>query len=494
MDRPGPGLVFGVLLGTAFLGALVIGVAPDLRWIVLQCGISAAIPAAYFAIRQSGGNNAADFFDLGTLFVSIAFVYTFVPLANFAWHDGAFSAADARMMMLQPAPDFVTRVGWHYLVFMAGFVAVYLRFQRQKQGSSTARPNPPRGDFLFWMIAVYALCQIVMIALKVHYGLGADTYLESYRVYQDVPVFLQQGMGWLTGFSRIVEIGILACFFSRYQRHRVAVWAWIGVIGVATFLRLHARTDLMIVIGSSVFLYHAFVRQVRLGRLVVVGLVTIASFQALGVLRGLGGDLDAMGTHELLNSGSEFEAIFGNSVHILTMRENGQQLLPRYSWYLSELSILIPQQLLPFTKIDPATWYVRAFFPRYAAMGGGFAWGSIAQSIVGFGLVEAALRGVLLGAVLAKIDWFLRSRWARFEYVVVYAWMMATLYMSMRNVTFYFVHGTVYFVAPWLLVCHAIQRSVPHSGLTVDDDAAIGPSGDDGVSFGLPEGSNPSTT
>jgi hypothetical protein len=481
-------------LGVGLLGALVVSVDPDLRWPLLQCGIAVAIIAAYMSVRYSRGYDALEFFDLGTLFVSIAFLYTFVPLANYVWRGGTFSNdADARMMMLQPAPETVTSVGWHYLLFMAGVATAYLAYQRHDKPRSTARPSPPRGDFLFWMIGLYATCQIVMIVLKVRYGLGAETYLESYRVYLDVPVFLQQSMAWLTGFSRVVEIGILACFYSRYQRYRVAAWAWIAAVAIATFLRLHARTDLMIAVGSSLFLYHVFVRQVRLGRLAVVGVITVTAFQALGVLRGLGGDVDAMGTHELLNSGSEFEAIFGNAVHILTMRDSGQGLLPRYVWYLNEVSILIPQQLLPFTKIDPATWYVRSFFPRYADMGGGFAWGSIAQSIVGFGLPEAALRGVLLGALLASFNRYLRARWSNFQYVVVYAWMMATVYLSMRNVTFYFIHGLVYMVAPWLVACHAIQRSVNRAGPIGGTDPASGSLADDTGAFALRRAGRPPT-
>jgi hypothetical protein len=106
-------------------------------------------------------------------------------------------------------------------------------------------------------------------------------------------------------------------------------------------------------------------------------------------------------------------------------------------------------------------WYVRTFFPRYEALGGGYAWGAIAQSIVGFGIAEAAARGAVLALVLAAVNRFLRRRWDRFEFVIVYAWLMGTVYLSMRNVTFFFVHGACYFVAPWLFACYAIQRGAP---------------------------------
>jgi len=462
VQRPIPWLVIVVLIGAIVLAVIAGSVSPDLRWPLVQSGLAVVILGAYLALRYSRPRDTVDYFDIGTLFVGIAFLYTFIPLANFVRLDGIYShEGDSRMSSLQPGPDLVSRVGWHYLLFMTAFAAAYLFSQRRFDDSKSPQPSPPRGDFLFWMLALYGACQIAVVTIRARYGLVADSYLESYRVFRDVPVFLQQSVAWITGFCRIVEIGILGYFFSRYERYRVAAWAWLGVIAMATFLRLHARTDLMICVGSSVFLYHVFVKRVSPARLAAVGLVAIMMFQALGVLRALGGNMEDLGTQELVSQGSEFESVFGNSIHVLTIRDSGQMLLPRLTWYLNEAAILIPQQILPFEKIDPSMWYVRTFFPRYEALGGGYAWGAIAQSIVGFGIAEAAARGAVLALVLAAVNRFLRRRWDRFEFVIVYAWLMGTVYLSMRNVTFFFVHGACYFVAPWLFACYAIQRGAP---------------------------------
>ncbi len=470
MQRPSPLLIIAALCGLGLLAVEWLSVSSDLRWPLVQAGLAVLVIGTFMAIRQARSRQTLEFFDIGTLFIAIAFLYTFIPLANFVRLDGVYSQeGDTRMYSLQPSPELVERVGWHYLLFMATFAAGYLISQNRLGEPNNTRTSPPRGDFLFWMLGIYASCQSALMVLRIRYGLTAETYLESYRVFRDVPVFLQQSFAWLTGFSRIVEIGILAYFFSRYERYRVVVWAWLAVIATATFMRLHARTDLMIAVGSSVFLYHLFVRRVSLVRLAVIGLVALVSFQALGVLRALGGYVDDLGTRELVSSGSEFESVFGNAIHILSVLDSGQSLPPRITWYLSEIAILFPQQLLPFDKVDPSIWYVRTFFPRYEALGGGYAWGAIAQSVVGFGLAEAALRGCLLAIALAAVNRFLRKRWDRFEFVVVYAWLMGTVYLSMRNVTFFFVHGTAYFVAPWLIACYMIQRSAPRPESDVQD-------------------------
>lgn len=472
MQRPSPLLVIAAMFGLGLLVVAWLSVAPDLHWPLVQAGLAVVVIGTFMTVRHSRSRQSLEFFDIGTLFISIAFLYTFIPLANFVRLDGVYSQeGDSRMYTLQPSPELVARVGWHYLLFMATFAAGYLISQNRLGEPNTTRTSPPRGDFLFWMLGIYVGCQSTLLLLRIRYGLTPETYLESYRVFRDVPVFLQQAFAWLTGFSRIVEIGILAYFFSRYERYRLVAWAWLAAIAVATFMRLHARTDLMIAVGSSVFLYHLFVRRVSVARLAAIGLVAVLSFQALGVLRALGGYVDDLGTRELVSSGSEFESVFGNAIHILSVLDSGQSLPPRITWYLSEISILIPQQLLPFDKVDPSIWYVRTFFPRYEALGGGYAWGAIAQSVVGFGLFEAALRGCLLAIVLAAVNRFLRRRWDRFEYVVVYAWLMGTVYLSMRNVTFFFVHGAVYFVAPWLIACYMIQRSAPRSDSGAQDEA-----------------------
>ncbi len=461
MNRLGPIWIIAALVGVGAYLVVAGFVATVLYWILFQTALAIAILALFMAYRYEPGQSTIEFFDVGTLFISVAFVYTFLPLANYIRLDGIYpNRADGRMVALQPSPDLIARVGWHYILFMAAFAAVYL-YSQNRFRAPAPNPNPPREGFVAWMILLFGVCQFVMFSLKSHYNLKGDTYLESYRVYQDVSVGVQQTMGWLTGFSRVLEISILASFFARYQRYRVVVWVWLTGIAVATVLRLHARTDLMIALASAVFLYHVFVTQVRLVRLAAIGIAVVLAFQALGVLRGLEGNVDDLGTHEMVNSGSEFESIFGNAVHVTTIRDSGEAVLSPGSWYLSEICMLVPQQLLPFPKVDPSSWYVRTYFPRYAALGGGYAWGVIAQCAAGFGLVEAIVRGALLAYVLLHISRYLRTRWHRLEFVVIYTWLMATIYLSMRNVTFNFVHGALYFVVPWLLVCHTIERTAP---------------------------------
>ena len=56
---------------------------------------------------------------------------------------------------------------------------------------------------------------------------------------------------------------------------------------------------------------------------------------------------------------------------------------------------------MPFEKVAASEWYLREI--GMSGTGQGFMWGVISQSIVGLDWLELALRGAILGYILAQI-------------------------------------------------------------------------------------------
>jgi hypothetical protein len=107
--------------------------------------------------------------------------------------------------------------------------------------------------------------------------------------------------------------------------------------------------------------------------------------------------------------------------------------------------------------VEPAEWYVTEFYPDFAAGGAGFAFGTIAESIIGGGVPDLIGRGILLGVVLAFAHRWASRRREGFWPVVVYAWITLTVYQCFRNTTFYPAVLLLYRVLPVILAVEVLE-------------------------------------
>jgi hypothetical protein len=127
--------------------------------------------------------------------------------------------------------------------------------------------------------------------------------------------------------------------------------------------------------------------------------------------------------------------------------------LPSY-FFLGDILAVLPQQLAPYTKFDPATWYVNRFFPEYAAAGGGLAFGVIPESLLTGGIVSAAIRGAFLGLLFAGIHRLYVHNPRRLWVFVFYVWITTLSYQAFRASTLYLL---VPFVYRFLVIMFAVR-------------------------------------
>ena len=103
-------------------------------------------------------------------------------------------------------------------------------------------------------------------------------------------------------------------------------------------------------------------------------------------------------------------------------------------------------------KVDPATFYVSNFYPAYSDAGGGWAFGTIAESTIGFGWPEALVRGALLGWLYAAVANRCLRRQLTVIRVFIYVWFVVVAYQAMRDTTFTTFALFVLRVLPLLIV------------------------------------------
>ena len=168
-------------------------------------------------------------------------------------------------------------------------------------------------------------------------------------------------------------------------RNRVFVVLLLGFEVSMLLTRFYGRTELMIVLLTSVVLYDRFVRPLSI-KLVVgtiaIALVAVVIYGAMRdavVTQSLGRAPAEAAMPSLDTNNNEFQVLWANAFDLHKRRELGTLKVP-WQIYVSDLYMVIPSQLLPFEKIDPSLWYIDVLGDR---SGIGFMFGILAQAALG---------------------------------------------------------------------------------------------------------------
>ncbi len=460
----------GVLgwLATAFGGLLLVGaVATEQNLPVVLPMVTATGVAGVFCWsmwrRERGG---FPYFEIGLVYVAIVWLYSVFPLVGFLANGLRYTPFnDGRLFAARPTPAEVGWIGWYHVAHLASFVVSYLLWRGRVRPREPVLPRPDRATVLAAVFA-YLMIGTYFLLLGWYFDLSAKTYMETYLVSRRLPLELAQLANHLGGAKFPLELVILAALFAGYRRRRLLIAAWIAVMVAATFIQLGSRTELVLLMAAGAMMYHHAVRSLRFWHVATFGVSGLSLFLLLGFLRAGGLSTLTGDVNPIFGYGTEFENNFANAYDLSRLKAGGAVRDLPLAFYLADLLALVPQQLLPVTKISPGVWYVSTFYPAYAAAGGGLAFGTIAEAIVGAGWVETMGRGAALGLLIGQVHrWYARRR-PTFWGFVFYAWATMLVYQSFRGTTFLVVLLFVYRFVPVVIAVKlvaSVLRSVPWS-------------------------------
>jgi hypothetical protein len=164
----------------------------------------------------------------------------------------------------------------------------------------------------------------------------------------------------------------------------------------------------------------------------------------------------------IFSGGNEFQGLLGTAYDVLQRKTDGAHL-PWYLYINDIITVLPPQQLMPFEKIAASEWYLREI--GFSGTGQGFMWGVISQSIVGLDWLELALRGAILGYILARFHrWYLKHQ-SGFLTTLLYIYFCIKVYYTFRDTTFSILANLVWEVIPfYILLCIGVTILSPKLG------------------------------
>jgi hypothetical protein len=417
-------------------------------------------------------------FEIGAVYVAVVTLYTAYPLVGFLAIGGHYTITnDNRLWVLQPSAQEVGGIAWLYVCHLGSFVAAYLVVRGRLPLTQRALRSPSLAVFVA-VAALYLVIQAFTIFVGLFYNTSASNYLETYLVQRRLPLLLAQGFSHLNGMKHALAIVLLAGLFSRYPRTRSLIIGWIAVTAVISVTRLASRTELVLLVLASAMMYQLVVRPLSLRFVLSVAAVGLTGFIALGLARH-GLVTDGHSWSGVFTYASEFEVLMANAIDLARKQSIGSLGILPDGFHLADLTGLVPQQLAPFPKIDPADWYVNTFYPVYAAQGGGLAFGTIAEAVLTGGLLSAAARGAALGFCFAKIHRFYVRHASSYWVLAAYVWLASLSYQAFRNRTFVLLLLFVYRFLPAMIgvkvLATVLNRAARRVKVTVPGRVAKAP-------------------
>ena len=394
--------------------------------------------------------------DIGVMFLFVLCIYGTVPVLSWLMQGGWYDAKyDPRLSSLQPTIEENISLLEIYLMIAVGFASVYLmrcgRLPRSNIAKSIRIEDPLYSAALcvmFFGLAVNVILTTMTMA-------RADSYMDQYRVINELPTFLRQLLkiiGGITGFAKIV---VLVGILQRLPKSWLLLVVYVVDL-LVSYDPEGARNGL--VLGLLVLLigWHRLVRPIRVSFWILIATVGLGLFQLAGQIREAG----SLGEAKQLSGPwlhlGEADELWANALDITRFKSIGGSIPLNVSF--EEIYSFIPSQLLPFEKLSLAQWFVNEFYPAYAEAGGAWAFGMAAQCVAGYGLLEALLRGALLALIAS---WFTKKyrQQGAWWIIPLYLYFFSVIYHTIRASSLVLLADFVQFVIPTIIVLNLFRSN-----------------------------------
>jgi hypothetical protein len=450
----------------AVLSVIAVTVSSSARsiWPPVACLMAIALT---MVVRERLRGREGAPLNAGVLYMAVVTLYGLYPLLEYAALGGVYTPLnDPRLFDIQPGPEVVSRIGWYCVAYGAAFLAAYCLATRNASGDRRPSLRSVSKSLLWAVLLVFASLRGLVLLADVIFAAGDGGYVESYLRYSHLPLLAQQLLGHANGMLSVLGIALVTLACLDWRRLRWWLLGWLALEFFGLVAGGGSRTDFVLLILALAVAYHMLVRPISTGMMVGGGLLMVAGFLGLGAVRAYeaGGTVGA--GLEILATANEFESLFGNAVDLDRMIESGRvdRGTLGMAVYFGDIIGLVPQQLMPFEKVNLTRWYVETFYQFHAELGGGFAFGVIAEALVGAGPVDLLWRAALVGFVLGSLDRRIVMRPVSLPGFVLYVWVLSNCYLMFRITTLGLVPILVYRVLPVLAVVLLLAELLERAG------------------------------
>ncbi len=429
---------------------------------VMAPGFACVVAVAWLWMTLWNRDHKIPFFDVGIFCALATLVYTVYPLLNY-WVDGLQFGflSDFRLQSYRISPAELGFFHLRHVLYLFSFVVFYSGFRR-KGTIEVANVSAPNQSARTAIVLFFLLLTGYFVLLQLTTGVNfnpsyeAESYAKYVAIPEKLPLLLLQISLKLKSILFVFKLALLFIVVSRTRKQmwRIILVVWVAAEIVNAFILKGARTDLLLVLVAAALLYHRMIKPFSMKFLITSGAMVFVLFIFLGLYRSyidiadMQADLSRTDAG-IFAAGNEFQSLLGTEYDVYRRKEAGAYL-PWYLYINDFITILPPQQLIPFEKIAASEWYLREI--GLSGTGLGLMWGVISQSIIGLDWLELALRGAILGYILARFHrWYLKHQ-SGFLETLVYMFFCLRMYYTYRDSTFGPLANLVWEVIPFYIL------------------------------------------
>jgi hypothetical protein len=447
---------------------------------VMAPGLASVVIVVWLWTTLWDRDQQIPFFDVGVFCALATLVYTVYPLLNY-WAEGfQFGLlSDARLRAYNPDPAELGFFHLRHVLYLGSFVGSYSLFRgtgRVELGNVMPPMRSTRQLVLWLFLILTAYFFLLQLATGANFNATyeGEAYSNNLLAFASLPLPLLQISAKLAGTLFLAKLGCLFVVISRCRQRKwlIVLVVWVVAEVAEALILKGSRTGLVLFLMAAALFYHRMIKPLSMKFLLVSGISLLAFFLFLGLYR-MYVDLTSMQTDlGQTNAGivagpNEFQALLGTAYDVFQRKNSGADL-PWYLYINDFITVLPPQQLMPFEKIPASEWYLREI--GESGTGVGFMWGVIAQSIVGLDWIELALRGAILGYILGRIhNWYVRHQLGFFP-TLLYVYLCLRIYYTFRDTTFSLLADLVWVIIPFYFILRfgagSLSRPRSRSGST----------------------------
>jgi hypothetical protein len=399
--------------------------------------VVAAIMLVFILALTRGRLTELHPFEIGPFYAALVFLSAVVPgLSYAAWRNAALN----EMHWFEiPSVDYdeVGVIVWWYAVYLAAFCVAYLIVRGKHVTPDKLKLIVPSRATTLAIIIPFLASKLVFVVLGLLYNLNPASYSDRYLLLRQLPVLAKQIANIAEGFDLTMQLFLLVALYLRYRTGRWLIALFIGFTVVMHLLYPGSRTEMMMVLVAAMMLYDLLVKRLSMRAMLLAALAAVTLYLAIGILRRMNTEQEVeFNTRSVIMARTDFDGIFGNALDLKFVRRADGAFIGRPDLYLADIIGFIPRQLLPFEKTSASQWYVMNYHPQAYELGGGRAFGIIAEAIVGHGKIELIWRGALFGIFLALVQRRLVSRPHGLYFIAFYVWLAVWSYQAARNTMF----------------------------------------------------------
>lgn len=392
--------------------------------------------------------------DVGEILLVVILIYGFIPGVGFLLTEYGVGEIDDSRLYDGYLIEQVEYVQLLFLLITCSFALFYVFIRKQISGKADHSAQTIK---LVWPVLVMAVVLTFILGV-ISWIWGADIseeYITSYTKFRSAPLIVQQFAGIATQIQMAMTIAAVSLAVSAWpKRHLYVALALVANMAFAV-LSGGIRTNAFLAFLAYVVAASIYVPHFKASRAVLFAVPALVLFLLAGLLRGGGNDISALS----IFFNSEFTGVFVTPIDLHIRFPEGFSGQAAFNIYTVDILRMIPSQLLPFEKVAPGDWYASNFYEGYYAAGGGFAFGILAETVLGQGIVEAIVRGAMLGTIFALLANWLQKPDASPMKIIAYIWLIVIGYQCYRDTSFSIAARAFFHLSPVLIFIAILQSS-----------------------------------